>query len=78
MPTSQGQIPSVIDNGRDGLLIESVDEESMTEAILLLCKDKKLRIKMGKAARKKILEKYTWEASTKKITDVYQGLIANR
>ncbi len=72
--SSQGQIPSIIDNRRDGLLIERVDEDSLTEAILLLAKDKKLRTKMGKAARKKILEKHTWETSTRKITDVYQGL----
>jgi glycosyltransferase involved in cell wall biosynthesis len=74
--TTQGQIPRIIDNGEDGLLIESGDKDSLVEAILLLANDKNLRLKMGKKARKKVLENYTWERTVEKMVDAYQQITA--
>jgi len=66
-----GAIPSVIDEGRDGLLVAYQDADSMAQAILELLADPSRRTRMGKAGRKKVLENYTWEIVTDRLRGVY-------
>ncbi len=51
--TSAQGANEIIDDGNDGYLISNRDEQSMIDKIELLINDKKLRIKLGKNARKK-------------------------
>jgi glycosyltransferase involved in cell wall biosynthesis len=71
-----GAIPSVIDEGRDGLLVQYLDPDSMAQAILELLADPSRRVKMGEAGRRKVLENYTWEIVTDRLRAVYVEVVS--
>jgi glycosyltransferase involved in cell wall biosynthesis len=70
-----GPIPSIIDEGRDGLLFRYLDSGSMAQAILELLATPSRRIRMGQAGRRKVLENYTWQVVTDKLRAVYTKVI---
>ena len=72
-----GAIPSVIDEGQDGLLSTYLDPESMAQAILVLLANRSSRIRMGEAGRRKVLANYTWEIVTDRLRDVYTEVISH-
>jgi len=71
-----GAIPSVIEEGRDGLLYKYPDPNDMAKVILKLLCDPSQRTKIGKAGRKKILENYTWEIAIERLRSLYSEEIA--
>ena len=70
-----GAIPSVIDEGQDGLLFRYPDLDSMAQAILELLANPSRRTRMGEAGRRKVLENYTWEIVTSRLRAVYTEVI---
>lgn len=71
-----GAIPSVIDEGRDGLLVAYQDADDLARAILELLADPSRRVRMGEAGRRKVLENYTWEIVTDQMRAVYTQVIS--
>jgi len=71
-----GAIPSVIDEGQDGLLVRYLDPDSMAQAILELLAHPARRIRMGEAGRRKVLKNYTWEIVTDRLRAVYSELVS--
>jgi glycosyltransferase involved in cell wall biosynthesis len=71
-----GAIPSVIDEGRDGLLVAYQDAGDLAQAILELLTDPSRRVRMGEAGRRKVLESYTWEIVTDQLRAVYNQVIS--
>jgi glycosyltransferase involved in cell wall biosynthesis len=71
-----GAVPSVIDEGRDGLLVTYQDPDALAQAILELLADPQRRRRMGQAGQKKVLEDYTWEIVTDRVRAVYLEAIA--
>jgi len=71
-----GAIPSVVDEGLDGLLCSYLDPDSMAQAILELLANPSRRIRMGEAGRRKVLENYTWEIVTGRLRAVYTEVIS--
>lgn len=71
-----GAIPSVIDEGYDGLLVAYQDMDDLAQAILKLLSDPQLRARMGEAGRRKVLENYTWEIVTDRVRELYGKVIA--
>jgi glycosyltransferase involved in cell wall biosynthesis len=69
-----GAIPSVIDDGRDGLLFRYPDPDSMAEAIVDLLTHPSKAKRMGQAGRKKVLENYTWEIVADRLRNVYSDV----
>ena len=65
-----------IENEKDGIIIPSKDEKALKESIERLMKDKKLRDKLGKNARKKALG-YSWEKVAKQYLEVFKS-VANQ
>lgn len=57
--TRHAGISDVIDHGKSGLLVEERDVVAMTQAMLALCADRDLALKLGEAARKKALIHYS-------------------
>ena len=51
----------VIDDGRTGILFAPQDERALAEKILILVQNAKMRLDMGREARKKVVRSYTWE-----------------
>jgi len=69
--TRSGAIPSVIAEGKDGLLVDYRDYRELAGAILELLKDKDARLAMGENGRRKVLTKYTWSKVAAKFRSVY-------
>ncbi|WP_165065705.1 glycosyltransferase family 4 protein [Marisediminicola senii] len=55
-----GQIPSVIDHGRTGLLVEAGDDRALADALLRLRDDASLRRLLGVAARELAVRDHDW------------------
>jgi colanic acid/amylovoran biosynthesis glycosyltransferase len=51
-------IPELIEHGEDGLLARPGDAEDLAGKIRLLLEDRELRLKLGKAGRRKVAEQY--------------------
>jgi glycosyltransferase involved in cell wall biosynthesis len=73
-----GAIPSVIDEGHDGLLVTYQDAEDLAQAILALLADPQRRAQMGAAGYHKVLENYTWEIVADRVRAVYVEAISRR
>lgn len=69
-----GAIPTVVDEGRDGLLASYGDPEDLARAILALLADPVRREEMGRAGQNKVLENYTWEIFTDRVREVYSRI----
>ena len=57
-----GQLAAVIRDGGNGLLLPPGDAGALSAALVRLCEDRALRIRLGRAARGTVLEEHTWEA----------------
>jgi glycosyltransferase involved in cell wall biosynthesis len=67
-------IVETIEDGRSGILVDKNDSRSMADALLLLLRDDDLREKMGRAARRRILDRLTWEEVAKRMFVRYSAL----
>lgn len=66
-----GGIKNIIVNGKTGFLVDPLNAKKWKEKINLLVKNKKLRLKLGKAGRKRALKEYDVKIIAKKIEGVY-------
>jgi colanic acid/amylovoran biosynthesis glycosyltransferase len=62
--TSIMGIPELIRNGEDGLLVEPSNEEALAVALRKLLDDPGLRLRLGKSARRRVLEGYDLNRNT--------------
>ena len=67
-----GQIAEVIDEGINGLLVEPGDINALARAINKLAIDHQLRERLGAAARKKVIERYTWRHNAARVFEGVQ------
>ena len=54
-----GSVPTAIEDGVDGLLVPTGDIKKLAEAVIKVLKDQELAKRLGKAARKKLEEKFS-------------------
>jgi glycosyltransferase involved in cell wall biosynthesis len=73
--TNVGGTSEVISNGSNGFLVPPKSPERMSEHILRLLDDDTLREEIGKAARKTILEHYTWNTIADNVTKCYEDIL---
>ena len=73
-----GSIPSVIDEGRDGLLFEYLDPSSLAQAVVRLLDNPAQRSAMGQAGREKVLRNYTWEIVADRLRAVYAEVVSSQ
>jgi len=73
--TKSGGMAEVITHGEDGLLADVFDFRAQAEHILNLAKDRELAEKLGKNARKKVIEKFNLEKQTTIFETVYHELL---
>jgi glycosyltransferase involved in cell wall biosynthesis len=76
--TRVGAVASVIDEGRDGLLVEYLDAADLGRAILELLDTPARRLRMGEVGQEKVRENYTWEVVTDRMRAVYVEVISRR
>jgi glycosyltransferase involved in cell wall biosynthesis len=75
--TSVGAIPEVIEEGKNGFLIEVGDYHGLAQKILILAKDKRLRWKMATNNINKIKRLYDRTIIMRKIGNLYAELLGN-
>jgi len=73
--TRIGQIAEIIENRRNGFLTEPNDIGNIELIIQELLNEPELREKVGAAARKDVLEKFTWEKRGEQLSELCQKCI---
>lgn len=66
-------IPSIVADGKTGLLCEPGNVEDLAEKILMLVEDRPLREKMGKAGQERAKE-FTWDKIAKRTVELYKRI----
>jgi len=69
--TSVGGVPEVIEDGETGLLVNYAKSDELASTIIALLNDEERRIKMGKAGRIRVKEKYTWPKIVNQLEEIY-------
>ncbi|MBI2951818.1 glycosyltransferase family 4 protein [bacterium] len=72
--TRVGGVPEVVEDGKTGLLVEPGDASALAGAILRLLDDEGLRRSMGEAARRRAVERYSWEAVADRLWRHYKTI----
>ena len=67
-----GAIPEVIEDGRDGLLVEFGNLEQLASAILSLVQNPELRASLGESGKKKVIERFNWKDNIGKVEEVFR------
>lgn len=73
--SNNSSLPEIVTNGQDGFLVETNNIEKWVEVLEILIKDKDLRQQMGRAGRKKILKKFSWEKSAQETLKIFKKLL---
>lgn len=74
--TRGGGITEIIEDGKTGVLVERGNAAELAKAILTLLQDDQLREKMGKAARQRAVEYFSWEQTSAKLLMLFESLQA--
>lgn len=64
-----------IENGVDGIIIESKSVKAIVDALLSISRDSSLRESLGRNAARKIATNYTWEKYSEVVVSVYEELL---
>jgi glycosyltransferase involved in cell wall biosynthesis len=75
--TRIGGLPESIKDGETGLLVEPNDAATLADAIVRLLSDPELRKSMGKAARRRAVELFSWERVATDLLHQYEQLWGN-
>ncbi len=70
--TRVGGVPDQVEAGRTGLLVEADHIEGMSRAILELSRNPEQRRTMGRNARKRIEERFSWSSSAEILEQIYR------
>jgi len=73
--TNEGAIPEIVKDGITGFIVEKNAPHQIAEKIEFLISHHELRKKMGKAGRKKFLEKYTLQVFEKNLCNVFNEIL---
>jgi len=68
-------IPEVIVDGEHGLLTPERDSDALADAITRLLDDRALAQRLGAAARRRVLDELTWDATAERFEAVYSRAI---
>jgi len=66
-------IPEIVEDGKDGILVDPGDEEKLAEAIIMLIQDSKLRNKLAENARNKVAQKFNVNKNISQYIALFKG-----
>ncbi len=76
LTTTAGALPEVVgDHMKTGYLVPPRDPEAIAKGIDFLIENPDVRKKMGKAARKRVLEVFTWKNAAYELVKMYEEAI---
>ena len=73
--TRVGGIRALVNDGVDGLLVESGDSDALAHSISQLATDDTQRQRLAEAGKKKALKQYSWDRITDQLISVYEEVI---
>ena len=73
--TRVGGIPEIVEDGFNGFLVDVKHPEGIAERIIELNDDPGLRRRLGEAARRTVLERYTAEKVVRQYGEVFEGIL---
>lgn len=65
-------VPELIRDGFNGLLVPPADERSLAGAILRLIGDPDLRLRLGREARRRVLDGYDVNRNAERLAEVFR------
>lgn len=71
-------VPEIIRDGETGLLVPSENPAALAEALVQLLSDDALTLRMGQAARRRALERFTWPAIISRMEASLTPLLQDR
>lgn len=71
-----GGIPEIVEDGVTGLLCPVFDSRELANAIQTLVTDPQRRERMGDAGRRRVVERFSWEAVVTTLVGLYEELLA--
>lgn len=75
--TDVGGNKELFESGVGGFIVPSRDVPALADALLLLLNDESLRLTMGRNARQKAQEKFSFDVFTQAYGDIYQSVVAD-
>ena len=72
--TKSGSIEDVVINNRTGILVWPDDVEELSQAMILLAKDENLRMTMGQAGRRYIIDNFTYKIVVGKFYEFFKKI----
>jgi glycosyltransferase involved in cell wall biosynthesis len=75
--TNWRSIPTIIDDGKTGYLIEIHRPDLLAKKLAFLGKNRSLRKQIGAAARKRFLERYTLEVYLERMNEMFIDVLRN-
>jgi glycosyltransferase involved in cell wall biosynthesis len=73
-----GNLPHLAQDGREGLLVEAGDVDALAQALMRLALDRDLRTRLGAEAKRRALERPTWDASAELFFAAIREVIERR
>ncbi len=73
--TDGGALPEVVGNA--GIVVPAGDSKALSCAIADLLEDPEKRLRLGVAGRKRILEKFSWEAAARQMSEFYLRILGH-
>lgn len=70
-----GQIAEVIQDGHNGLLVESGDVTGLAQAMIKLLKDPVQREQLGQNAREQAIRRHSWEQYVVRLEEIYRSIV---
>jgi len=72
--TRVGGVPELVRDGIDGLLVEPGDVRGLSDAIVRLLIDRRLRERMGRAGKKRVRE-FSWDDTARTVVKAYRAAL---
>jgi glycosyltransferase involved in cell wall biosynthesis len=69
-------LPEVVENNKTGSLVEVGDVKALSETITALLQDENRRRQMGMAARKRVIELFSWDKAAKETLRIYNEVVS--
>jgi glycosyltransferase involved in cell wall biosynthesis len=73
-----GGITDIVEDGVSGLLVPPGDAAALAEALARVARDPALAARLGEAGRRRLRERFTWEAITRRWEELYSAVTAQR
>lgn len=73
--TRVGDMPAMVEEGVNGFILDDKDVNGISEKLMVLCSDEKLRFDMGKKSCELMLKKFTVDIMAANIEKVYRKVL---